>query len=298
MSQFDKTYSLVFKAECLDDVKDLIDYDIIKIAIKEDRLDIVTYYYTTLQNDPTFFFNDAAHESAKEGKLEILRYLCESKTFIDGKRCDPTDVNNRALQDSTKYGHLDIVTYLCETDFYDNNNKDNKSKYSGVVEYLYKIGMCTNVNVDLVKYISFTDFVYGKRCDPTAKRNKAVRKAVENGHLDVVTYLCKSFFCDPSDYGNASFILAVKNNHLDTLKYICKYYQCDPSICSNIAVSYAVKNQDIEMLTYLAETEFCINNIPKRCSLSAFNNHIVKIASIHKNPKIVSYLYDVGVWKL
>ena len=69
----------------------------------------------------------------------------------------------------------------------------------------------------------------------------SIVRAVQNGHVDVVQYLCqiknddRTYRCDPSDENNQAIREAANNGRLDVVKYLCELKnddgmcRCDPS---------------------------------------------------------------------
>ena len=147
---------------------------------------------------------------------------------------------------------------------------------------------CDNGHLDVVKYLMSLP---GK-IDPSSENNYSIIMASLNGHLEVVKYLIslpKEYGIDPSANNNEAIILASKYGHLEVVKYLMslpKEYKIDPCVDNNEAIRYACQRGHLEVVKYLM-------SLPGNIDPSAENNAAIRWASRKGHLEVVKYLMSL-----
>ena len=171
------------------------------IACEDGNLGIVKFLFKYL--DPTIYENNFIATAAINGKLTVVRYLCNHGL-------DPTQNDNWATALAAQAGHLDIVSFLierlgCAPDGHNNHGLIWASFYG---------------HYELIEYL------ISKGADPTAQNHEAITWAIMNNHISIVKYLY-SQGCDPTK-NNESLLWAIKTKNKDLVRFICEI-GCSPS---------------------------------------------------------------------
>ena len=147
--------------------------------------------------------NDALNISAKNGYLEVVKYLVKEGADVRANHACASKWNiENALNLSAGNGHLDVVKYLVEegADIHSDNNCalqwSAENGHLAIVIFLAGIG--TNIH---------------------AYNDAAFRWSAENGHLEVVKYLVERGANIHSD-NDYALKRSAKNGHLEVVKYL------------------------------------------------------------------------------
>ena len=81
---------------------------------------------------------------------------------------------------------------------------------------------------------------YQARVDPTAKDNQAIRRASQNGHIEIVRLLLSDSRVDPSANDNYAIIWASLYDNIEVLKLLLSDYRADLDICAIVWASRKV----------------------------------------------------------
>jgi len=174
---------------------------LIKIAIKNDNLDMLKY----LCENKNEWNPDICAKASKYGRLEILKWylsvgpdISETILYWDSCICIHAAEND----------HLECLKYAYEYGCPWNMSAINRAVKRG--------------NLEIVKYLVSNDCPWSSRtCDI----------AVENNHLSILKYLIEN----GCPCGNDALTIAIKNNHLSILKYLIENADVDCYI--NIKIS-------------------------------------------------------------
>ena len=227
-----------------------------------------------------FFLDDAFSEFCSKGRIEIIKYLCEtchvkasyeaiSIASINGhlnlvkylyETCHAKASYN-ALSKASRSGNLEIVKYVYETCHakveYNVLRKALDHDHLDVVKYLYEI--ChAKVDDDVLSiasqkgYLDIVKYLY-ETCHAKVTY-KAMNNASLNGHLDVVKYLYET--CH-EEVSYEAITNASRNGHLDIVKYFYETCHANVETSNKIewtAINYASENGHLDIVKYLYET--------------------------------------------
>jgi hypothetical protein len=107
--------------------------------------------------------------AARHGRLDTVNRL------LQDPRVDPSANDNLAIRWAARHGHLDVMNRLLQDPRVDPSAKDNET-----IRYIF----ASNGRLDVVNRL-----LQDPRVDPSDNDNYAIRRAAENGHLDVVAVL-------------------------------------------------------------------------------------------------------------
>src|SRR6056297_2805683 len=134
--------------------------------------------------------------------LKISETLCND--YIKGKIRHEL-LPYLSVKDIVRNDYQDIVFYLSEEEKLER------------LEYLW--ACCEINNIPLLKLLKLTIE------DIRSQDNWTLKYASENGHIEVVKYLCKTYGLTIQDIqsdDNKALQLASKNGHLEVVKYFCE----------------------------------------------------------------------------
>lgn len=218
-------------------------------AIEKGHENIVNYVLEQSKTTPTeqFLFDDALHQAAKYGKLDL------AKEFI----ARGADIHNQAelaLRVAADYGHTETVKYLVELGS-DINACDSialvqsaRNGHTEIVDFLVKHGANIHAeNDDALVYAALNGhadiakILLENGADINAQERGPVLYAARNGRNDVLDlYLEKGI--DIFDQGACPISEAIYNNHL--------------SVAQNLIINHniTVSEKTIEQLHESKET--------------------------------------------
>lgn len=172
--------------------------------------------------------------SAENGHTEVVKLLLS----------DPRTSNysDYVLKSSCKYGHLEVVKLLLSVPWQFSGNVNElliiaaENGHSEVVKlllsesreqlrasaWLLESPSLSKIALDPDSASEDETFQANRlwHLDPSAERNKAIRLASYNGHVEVVRELLKDERVDPSDYNNQSLVWASEKGNFEVAKLL------------------------------------------------------------------------------
>jgi ankyrin repeat protein len=116
----------------------------------------------------------------------------------------------------------------------------------------------------------------------------ALRRAAENGHVDVVDYLLRHAMFDPSADDSRAIQVSAWSGHLAVVERLLRDPRVDPSAGNNYAVRWAAENGHLAVVDLLLQDE--------RVDPSANNNYAIVVAARYGRLAIVErLLHDLRV---
>ena len=146
-----------------------------------------------------------------------------------------------------------------------------------------------NGHLQLVQYLCSLPTEHG--VDPSANNTLAVRCAAANGHLQVVQYMCSLPMhrgVDPGAHNNAAIRLAAENGHFQVVQYLCSLPTArgvDPSADDNSALLKAAENGHLQVVQYLCSLPTARGVHPTAPSSGA-----MQMAASYGHLQVVQYL--------
>ena len=148
--------------------------NLLRDAVSRGHVDVVRVLLACVDVDPIAV--DALRLAAGRGSGDVVRELL-LWIGADGRRVDPTIYKNDALRCAVSRGHVDVVRVLLTC------------VAVGPGDYVF-LGIASLYgHVDIVRVLLLWVGVDGKRVDPTAMENYALKCAVNRGHVEVVRVL-------------------------------------------------------------------------------------------------------------
>ena len=120
--------------------------------------------------------------------------------------------------------------------------------------------------------------------DPSADDNCAIRLAALSGHLAVVERLLQDERVDPSARDNVAVLSAAFNGHLAVVERLLRDVRVDPSARENDAIRKAARNGHVAVVERLLEDE--------RVNPSARDNYAVRSAAVYGHLAVVDRLLE------
>ena len=222
-------------------------------------------------------------QCAKLGETSSIRYIHSHYPLSD-------EVMNKALMRSCEFGRFQSVKYLCNL----RTNEDN----------------------DEVRGAYMCDLNY-REPSVFGESFSAMSKAIQNGHLDIVKYICQlknddndndesesiSYYrANLSGCDNIDLRLAVASGYFQIVKYLCELrnsnetiidascssFRCDPSDDNDGAMILATSFPDLEIFKYLCQLRNDDGTF--RCDPFNNDNYILDMARRNGLEDIVNYL--------
>lgn len=165
----------------------------------------------------------------------------------------------------------------------------------GKEQFLFQASKCGKVGI--------VKLMLDKGVDPSANNQIALKKASENGHLQIVKLLLKDKRVDPSISFNYPLFSAVKYNHYKVVKLLLEDERVDPASYYNCIIIEASRNGYHKIVKLLLEyfslkflnvnnlnCEMLFDSYKKMVDPSACNNEAIISASKYGNYKVVKLL--------
>lgn len=222
------------------------------------NIEIVDYFLAkTLGVVPTCAgenpLNRAFCGIAESGNINTLNY------YMFSRKIDVTQFDNLLFNVACQYGKMEMIKYMCETlKIVDINNKNNLTHEmpKEVFDYFisrgvsykdYELGRiacsaASNGDLEFVKYL-----VSLGASIPSL--SNGARWSAQNGHLEVLKYL-RSLNVNINDGECQGLIWAAQYNRITVIKYLVEN-GADISSQDHKALRYAVNNNHMETVKYL-----------------------------------------------
>ena len=144
------------------------------------------------------------------------------------------------------------------------------------------VSAAQNGHSNVVRYLC--ELPLDRGVDPSANANRAVRRAVR--HLDVVRYLCELPLdrgVDPSADNNSAVRNAASRGHVDVVRYLCEL-----PLHRGVDPSNAACTSHVDVVRYLCELP-----LDRGVDPSADHNHAIKTAASGGHVDVVRYLCEL-----
>ncbi len=151
---------------------------------------------------------------------------------------DPSCRNNYAIRYASKHGHADVVERLLQDVRVNPWDSDNFSLLAAL----------NHGHLSVIKILL--------RSATSEEMNYAIKMAVMNGNVDVVTFLMKDMRVDPSTMNNEALRVAAKEKHLGTVEVLLYDHRVEPNAAGDFLFSVfssAVMRQDIRLVNKFIE---------------------------------------------
>lgn len=221
-------------------------YSEIDILCMNGHLELLEWFRETLQNQDRGRINLSYQRAIEKGKLEVLKWMDEN---FEISCCQKMIINKHCISIAVANGHLSVLKYIYE-------KYDCKNVFRDVCwDHAASQG-----HLEILKWYQIQDpFSFANYFYPANLSTTTIILAAENGHVDTVDWLHKSFNTKINPIG---CVKAARLEHLSLVKWFYENFEIEPLIEKKVLIHLVstaknlnfIKNINFNLSNFTVET--------------------------------------------